>query len=74
MNRLQHSRSASVALILLAAATTAPIVTDADQTNEFAQPKPQTQTGFPSDLYSWVLPADNPETPAKISRQAALLR
>jgi cytochrome c peroxidase len=39
----------------------------ADSNSELAQPRSLKQTGFPSELYSWVLPADNPQTPAKIS-------
>ncbi|MGZ3620645.1 MAG: cytochrome-c peroxidase [Candidatus Binataceae bacterium] len=31
-----------------------------------AAPKPQNQIGFPAELYSWVIPPDNPQTPAKV--------
>jgi len=31
-----------------------------------AAPKPQNQVGFPAQLYSWIVPADNPQTPEKI--------
>lgn len=31
-----------------------------------AEPKGTDQTGFPEDLYKWVVPADNPQTPAKV--------
>ena len=31
-----------------------------------AAPKPHNQIGFPAELYSWVIPADNPQTPAKV--------
>ncbi len=30
------------------------------------------QAGFPADLYSWVVPADNPESPAKVALGKAL--
>ena len=32
-----------------------------------ADPKSQNQVGFPATLSSWVIPADNPQTPAKIA-------
>ncbi len=32
-----------------------------------AQPKSTNQVGFPTDLYHWVIPPDNPLTPAKVS-------
>lgn len=32
-----------------------------------ADPKSEKQAGFPTDLYSWVIPPDNPQTPAKIA-------
>jgi cytochrome c peroxidase len=30
-----------------------------------ADPKSEKQAGFPTDLFSWVIPPDNPQTPAK---------
>jgi len=33
---------------------------------ELAAPKPHNQAGFPAELYSWVIPADNPQTPEKV--------
>lgn len=38
----------------------------ADETVPLAAPKPLNQTGFPAELYSWVIPADNPQTPQKV--------
>jgi cytochrome c peroxidase len=32
-----------------------------------ADPKPQNQVGFPAELLTWVIPADNPQTPKKIA-------
>ena len=32
-----------------------------------ADPKSENQAGFPADLYSSVIPSDNPQTPAKIA-------
>jgi cytochrome c peroxidase len=37
-----------------------------------ADPKSDKQAGFPTDLYSWVIPPDNPQTPAKIALGKAL--
>jgi cytochrome c peroxidase len=37
-----------------------------------ADPKSENQTGFPATLYSWVIPPDNPQTPAKIALGKAL--
>ena len=33
----------------------------------FAHPKPLNQIGFPSELYSWLIPGDNPQTPQKVA-------
>ena len=33
----------------------------------FAGPKPLNQVGFPKELYDWLIPADNPQTPAKVA-------
>ena len=32
-----------------------------------SDPKSENQVGFPALLYSWVIPADNPQTPEKIA-------
>ena len=44
----------------------------ADGPGPLAQPKSDKQAGFPTDLYSWVIPPDNPQTPAKIALGKAL--
>ena len=38
----------------------------------FAGPKPLDQAGFPSELYGWLIPPDNPQTPAKVALGKAL--
>jgi len=37
-----------------------------------ADPKSTNQAGFPGTLYSWVIPPDNPQTPARIALGKAL--
>jgi hypothetical protein len=37
-----------------------------------AEPKSSQQAGFPNQMYKWVVPADNPSTPAKIALGEAL--
>jgi len=37
-----------------------------------AEPKNTGQTGFPETLYEWVIPADNPQTSAKVALGRAL--
>src|SRR5260370_10336306 len=37
----------------------------AQEPGPLADPKSEKQAGFPTDLYSWVIPPDNPQTPAK---------
>lgn len=57
-----------IALLLISAAIGAgPLIAHAQEPGPLADPKPQNQVGFPADLYSWVIPADNPQTPAKIA-------
>ncbi len=39
-----------------------------DQSNSpLASPRPLDQVGFPHELYGWVIPPDNPQTPAKVA-------
>jgi cytochrome c peroxidase len=38
----------------------------ADEPVPLAAPKALTQVGFPAELYSWVMPANNPQIPAKV--------
>jgi cytochrome c peroxidase len=44
----------------------------AQGSDPLADPKSDKQAGFPTDLYSWVIPPDNPQTPAKIALGKAL--
>jgi cytochrome c peroxidase len=44
----------------------------AQGSDPLAAPKSEKQAGFPADLYSWVIPPDNPQTPAKIALGKAL--
>jgi len=37
------------------------------QEGPLADPKSKNQVGFPAELYSWVIPPDNPQTPDKIA-------
>jgi len=54
--------------LLLVLATTATAVSAARaQEGPLADPKSKNQVGFPAELYSWVIPPDNPQTPDKIA-------
>src|SRR5258708_12642266 len=44
----------------------------AQEPGPLADPKSEKQAGFPTDLYSWVIPPDNPQTPAKVALGKAL--
>src|ERR1700688_5118124 len=44
----------------------------ADGPGPLAEPKSDKQAGFPTDLYSWVIPPDNQQTLAKIALGKAL--
>ena len=59
---------------LLAAAAVAAsfALAGAQATSPLAEPKSEKQAGFPAALYSWVIPPDNPQTPAKIALGKAL--
>ncbi|HKN00649.1 MAG TPA: cytochrome c peroxidase, partial [Candidatus Binataceae bacterium] len=57
-----------IGLILIVAATgISALIASAQEPGPLADPKSQSQVGFPAELYSWVIPADNPQTPAKIA-------
>jgi cytochrome c peroxidase len=60
------------ALIVILAAGPFLSVAHADGPGPLAEPKSDQQAGFPHDLYSWVIPPDNPQTPAKIALGKAL--
>lgn len=53
--------------LLLGLVTPAPFAIAQEANEPLAQPQPLNQTGFPNQLYGWVTPPDNPQTPAKIA-------
>jgi len=63
-------------LFLVVAAATAVAATfslaSAQGPGPLADPKSTNQAGFPATLYSWVIPPDNQQTPAKIALGKAL--
>lgn len=63
-------RESSLFLGLMLAVVLLPSVamTQAEpETDQLAEPKPLEQTGFPKQLYGWLIPPDNPQTPAKVA-------
>src|SRR5260370_38922267 len=68
-------RSARVVLFFLlaaAAVATSFIFVNAKGRGPLADPKSEKQAGFPATLYSWGIPPDNQQTPAKIALGKAL--
>jgi cytochrome c peroxidase len=67
-------KSARVVSFLLAAVAVAVSfsLVDAQGPGPLADPKSTNQVGFPATLYSWVIPPDNQQTPAKIALGKAL--
>ena len=68
-------KSARVVLFLLLAAAAVAVsfsLVSAQGPGPLADPKPTNQVGFPATLYSWVIPPDNQQTPAKIALGKAL--
>ncbi|MGH7779372.1 MAG: cytochrome-c peroxidase [Candidatus Binataceae bacterium] len=62
----------SFAVILVAAATLATATVGqatmpAPKPGALAKPKSIDQAGFPAKLYQWTVPADNPQSPAKVA-------
>jgi cytochrome c peroxidase len=53
--------------LFLALVTPACFAIAQDANDPLAQPRPLNQTGFPHELYGWVTPPDNPQTPAKVA-------
>jgi cytochrome c peroxidase len=49
------------------AALLAATVAGAQEQNPLAAPKSQNQVGFPAQLYSWVIPPNNPQSPDKVA-------
>src|SRR5689334_9526645 len=52
--------------ILCAVAIALTTTVGADKSVPLDAPKTLHQKGFPADLYSWVIPADDPQTPEKV--------
>ena len=68
-------KSARVVLVFLAAAAAVAVLfssANAQGPGPLADPKATNQVGFPATLYSWVIPPDNQQTPAKIALGKAL--
>jgi cytochrome c peroxidase len=64
-------------VLAIAAATAVAVSCGAVESVERAthsnlMPKGSEQAGFPAELYAWVIPADNPQNPAKIALGQAL--
>ncbi len=57
-----------IGLLLIVATTgVSALLARAQENAPLAAPKSRNQAGFPAELYSWVIPADNPQTPDKIA-------
>ncbi|HEY2105279.1 MAG TPA: cytochrome c peroxidase [Candidatus Binataceae bacterium] len=48
-------------------ASMAALANGQEAAGKLAQPKPLDQVGFPHELYGWLIPPDNPQTPAKVA-------
>ncbi len=48
-------------------ASTALFATGQETADKLAEPRPLDQVGFPLELYGWLIPLDNPQTPAKVA-------
>jgi cytochrome c peroxidase len=60
-------RARLLSSVILCAVATAWIATvGAVESVPLSAPKSHKQVGFPAELYSWVIPADNPQTPEKV--------
>ena len=53
--------------LLVALVAVASLAMAQEANSPLAQPRSLDQTGFPHELYGWVTPADNPQTPAKVA-------
>ena len=53
--------------LLLALVSGASLATGQEANSPLAEPRSLDQTGFPHELYGWLTPADNPQTPAKVA-------
>ncbi len=54
-------------LLIVAVVGLSAVPARAQEPGPLAEPKSRNQVGFPAELYSWVIPADNPQTPEKIA-------
>jgi cytochrome c peroxidase len=68
----------TVLAVLLAAASAVPganVKAEApDESHSMLLTHSRNEAGFPDDLYGWVIPANNPQTPAKIALGQALFQ
>ena len=64
---MQRARSFIWLVLFVAIAATRPGVAGAQSSDPLAEPKAHDQVAFPADLYSWVIPPDNPQTPEKVA-------
>jgi len=70
---LRFANSRLFFILVAASAVVASVsLTTAQGPGPLADPKSENQAGFPSTLYSWVIPPDNLQTPAKIALGKAL--
>ena len=64
---MKPARSLMVRLLAAMAVVVSYNLSYAQGPGPLADPKSENQAGFPATLYSWVIPPDNQQTPAKIA-------
>jgi len=69
---MKPARTLLLSLLAATAVVASVTLVAAQGPGPLADPKSENQAGFPTDLYSWVIPPDNPQTPAKIALGKAL--
>ena len=69
---MPRARIYFVTLVLIALAASPAYFVNAQANDPLAEPKSEHQVGFPQELYAFVIPPDNPQTPAKIALGKAL--
>src|SRR5579863_9528681 len=69
---MKPARSLFLCLVAAAAVAASFGLVNAQGPGPLADPKSTNQVGFPATLYSWVIPPDNQQTPAKIALGKAL--
>jgi len=57
----------SLCCLLVGLLSVASLAMGQEANDPLAQPHSLDQTGFPHELYQWLIPADNPQTPAKVA-------